>query len=74
MIRLLAEGADDGSLTPPGSREAATSVIFGAVTMTGLDHLVARWSLDAERTADEILGGLGGRRRAPEWPIPAVEA
>ena len=60
---LLAEGAADGSLRPVEDAVVVAGVIFGAVTITGLHHLVSGTPIDADRLArqlaDVLLQGLG---------------
>ena len=68
---ILADGVADASLDPGPDLEAATTVVFGAVTITGLHYLLAPGTLDPEAAAEAVLRvvlrGLGprpGRRPA----------
>ena len=68
VAKLLADGAADGSLRSIDV-ETATSAVFGAVTFSGLHHVVASPGLvpafDADAVADRVLDvvvvGLGQR-------------
>jgi AcrR family transcriptional regulator len=68
VAKLLAEGTVDGSLAEV-SIENATSVIYGAVTLTGLHHVVASNgdvpAFDADAVAGDVVGlvmnGLAAR-------------
>ncbi len=61
--RLLREGEEDGSLRHLGDPAGAASAIFGAVTLSALDHLVGHDNPDphavASATLDVLLNGLG---------------
>ena len=68
VAKLLVEGAADGSLAEV-SIENATAVIYGAVTLTGLRHVVAgdgqTPAFDVDEVAGDVVGlvmnGLGAR-------------
>lgn len=68
VAKLLADGAADGSLRSVDV-ETATSAVFGAVTFSGLHHVVANPGVvpgfDAEAVADRVIDlllvGLGPR-------------
>lgn len=68
VAKLLADGAADGSLREVDI-DTATSVLYGAVTMTGLRHVIASHgevpAFDAEalaaRVTDVVFGGVGAR-------------
>ena len=53
--QLLRAGASDKSLRPVDDPEAAASTIFGAVTITGLSHLIRGDDADADVIADGIM-------------------
>ncbi len=63
--RLLHEGAADGSLRSVPDPAAAAVAIFGAVTISGLSHLVLRGGLQVGQVVgqltDLLLGGLDPR-------------
>jgi AcrR family transcriptional regulator len=68
LMRLLEEGAADGSLRKvedPGSTSVA---IFGAVTISALSYLVASEGLSTDQVAAQLVSllvdGLGPRKRA----------
>jgi TetR/AcrR family transcriptional regulator len=52
---LLAEGARDGSLAPQDDPVAAAAALLGAVTISGLTHLVADSPLDPDAVAAAVL-------------------
>lgn len=64
VARVLREGATDGSLAAVADVDAAALVIFGAVTVTGLSHLVGGDSIAVEAAshalATVLLDGLRG--------------
>lgn len=68
VAKLLVEGAVDGSLAEV-SIENATAVVYGAVTLTGLHHVVASDghapAFDVDEVAADIfrivMNGLGAR-------------
>lgn len=59
VAKLLVEGAIDGSLAEV-SIENATAVVYGAVTLTGLHHVVAGDdnvpAFDVDDVADDVVG------------------
>lgn len=61
--RLIVEGASDGTLRATIDPATASSVLFGAVTVTGLTHLIDRDGAPAAQVAENVLGmvltGLG---------------
>ena len=63
--RLLREGAEDGSLRGVSDPLAVAVAIFGAVTISGLSHLVLVGGVQVERVVgqltDLLLGGLDPR-------------
>ncbi|MDP3713798.1 MAG: helix-turn-helix domain-containing protein [Mycobacteriales bacterium] len=65
VVQLLHEGALDGSLAEVADVNAAALMIFGAVTVTGLSHLIAGGSIGVDAATDALvtvlLDGLGGR-------------
>lgn len=65
VVHLLHEGALDGSLAEVADVDAAALMIFGAVTVTGLSHLIAGGSIGVDDATDALvtvlLDGLGGR-------------
>lgn len=64
VARLLAEGRADGSIGGLVDDEATSAAIYGAVTVTGLHHLVAHQELDAGRVGDIVVGLLTRGLRA----------
>lgn len=68
VAKLLADGAADGSLRAVDV-ENATSAVFGAVTLTGLHHVVANpgevpafdAEVVAESVVDFVVSGIGVR-------------
>jgi AcrR family transcriptional regulator len=64
VARLLAEGRADGSIGGLIDEEATSAAIYGAVTVTGLHHLVAHQELDAGRVGDIVVGLLTRGLRA----------
>ncbi|MGH7748831.1 MAG: TetR/AcrR family transcriptional regulator, partial [Candidatus Dormibacteria bacterium] len=64
VARLLAEGRGDGSIAGSVDDEATSVAIYGAVTATGLHHLLADESFDAGRVGDVVVGLLNGGLRA----------
>lgn len=64
-VALLREGADDGSLAPVVDADAAALMVFGAVTVTGLSHLIAGVSIGVDEATGALvavlLEGLGAR-------------
>jgi hypothetical protein len=73
---ILADGLADGSLDPGPDLEAATTVVFGAVTITGLHYLLAPGTLDADAAAAAVLRvvlrGLGPRAGATAGLLSAI--
>jgi TetR/AcrR family transcriptional regulator len=65
VARLLAEGRADGSIRGSVDDEATSAAIYGAVTVTGLHHLLAHQSLDAGRVGDIVMGLLNRGLRVP---------
>jgi AcrR family transcriptional regulator len=65
VARLLAEGRADGSIGGSVDDEATSAAIYGAVTVTGLHHLLAHQSLDAGRVGDIVVGLLSRGLRVP---------
>jgi TetR/AcrR family transcriptional regulator len=65
VARLLAEGRADGSIGGSVDDEATSAAIYGAVTVTGLHHLLAHQSLDAGRVGDIVVGLLNRGLRVP---------
>lgn len=65
VVQLLREGALDGSLADVADVDAAALMIFGAVTVTGLSHLIAGGSIGVDAATDALvtvlLDGLRGR-------------
>ncbi|MCA0145444.1 MULTISPECIES: TetR/AcrR family transcriptional regulator [Blastococcus] len=63
VVELLHQGATDGSLAQVADADAAALMIFGAVTVTGLSHLIAGGRIgvdDATGTLVAVLlDGLG---------------
>lgn len=59
VAKLLVEGAIDGSLAEV-SIENATAVIYGAVTLTGLHHVVAGDNNAPAFDVDEVAGDVVG--------------
>jgi TetR/AcrR family transcriptional regulator len=55
VLRLLAEGATDGSWPKVKDAETVASAIFGAVVIPALDQLVRSGSLDPSRLARPVL-------------------
>ena len=55
VLRLLAEGATDGSWPKVKDAEAVASAIFGAVVIPALDQLVRSGSLDPSQLARPVL-------------------
>jgi TetR/AcrR family transcriptional regulator len=55
VLRLLAEGAADGSWPKVKGAETVASAIFGAVVIPALDQLVRSGSLDPGRLARPVL-------------------
>ena len=70
--RLLREGGTDGSLRHLDDPAGAASAIFGAVTLSALDHLVGHEKPDpravASATLDVLLNGLGTAAGAMPGP------
>ena len=66
-IRLLAEGASDGSLREVEDTVGAAATIFGAVTMAGLGTLVTAPNTDVDQIVETaqsvLLTGLTAPRR-----------
>jgi TetR/AcrR family transcriptional regulator len=65
VVQLLREGEADRSLAGVADADAAALMIFGAVTVTGLSHLVAGAAVDVDDASQALiavlLDGLGGR-------------
>lgn len=65
VVQLLREGGADGSLAAVADVDAAALMVFGAVTVTGLSHLIAGDGIavdDAARALVAVLlEGLRGR-------------
>ena len=61
--RLLAEGVEDGSLRAVPARRVTAMAIFGAVTVSGLAHLMAGEALPvdlADQVVSLLLDGVRG--------------
>ena len=52
--RLLAEGAQEGSLRPQEDEAVAATALFGAVLVTGVRSLVVDGSIDVDRVTDRL--------------------
>jgi hypothetical protein len=63
--RLLAEGAEDGSLRAQADDELAATALFGAVLVIGLRSLVVEGSIDVDRVT-ELLDPMFWHGLAPE--------
>jgi len=65
VVQLLREGQDDGSLARVADVDAAALMVFGAVTVTGLSHLIAGGSIGVDEATGALvavlLDGLGAR-------------
>lgn len=65
VVELLREGGEDGSLAQVADVDAAALMVFGAVTVTGLSHLLAGGSIGVDDATAALtavlLDGLGGR-------------
>lgn len=63
VVHLLREGGDDGSLALVDDVDAAALMVFGAVTVTGLSHLIAGEGIGVEKATAALvavlLDGLG---------------
>jgi hypothetical protein len=65
VVQLLREGTADGSLAAVADVDAAALMVFGAVTVTGLSHLIAGDGIAVDDAAGALvavlLEGLRGR-------------
>jgi hypothetical protein len=65
VVELLRQGAEDGSLARVDDVDAAALMVFGAVTVTGLSHLIAGGTIGVDKATGALvavlLDGLGAR-------------
>ncbi|MGX5653204.1 TetR/AcrR family transcriptional regulator [Geodermatophilus nigrescens] len=63
VVELLRQGAEDGSLARVADTDAAALMVFGAVTVTGLSHLIAGGTIGVDEATGALvavlLDGLG---------------